>query len=199
MDKDRENSIFTYKTPYISFPRFPNKITIDGHMVNDYLHPDIMSRLIDNLCKKINLNDFEAVLVNMKGGKYLYDEIVKRKGEPKRMEVIEYHRPEKGFGAIVVIPVSRDLYNKKCLLVDDILDSGGVSNEIGKNLSADSASVFVVKKRGIVNQIEINNKLVAVEIDDVWVGGCGMNLETLGDGLPKDFSRDYPGIIVKIQ
>lgn len=195
--KERKN--YTFDTPYISFPNPPKKIMLDGHEVYDYIHPEIMKGLIDNLCKKIILEDFDAVLVNMKGGKYLYDEIVKRKGEPKRMDLIEYHRPEKGFGAIVVIPVSRDLYGKKCLKVDDILDSGGVNFEIGKNLSTDSTSVFVVRKRGINNQINLENKIVAVEIDDVWVGGCGMNLESEGDDLPKDFSRECPRIIVKIQ
>lgn len=58
--------------------------------------------------------------------------------------------------------------------------------------------LFLTQKIGIKNQIPIENKRVALRIDDVWVGGCDLNLEDEGDGLPKDFARDYKGIVVKI-
>lgn len=199
MDKDRqERKIHSYETPFISFPRFPKKIVIDNHQVYNYICPEIMSGLIDNLCKKIEYSEFDTVLVNMKGGKFLYDEIVKRKGEPQKQDIVEYHQPKGGFGAIVYIPVPKYLDGKKCLIIDDILDTGGVFKEISKNLSEDSVCVALVQKINIKNQIEIKNKIVGTKISNVWVGGCGMNLETEGDGLPKDYLREYPGLVAKI-
>ena len=64
--------------------------------------------------------------------------------------------------------------------------------------SSHASFVFLTKKNGIENQISIPRSLVALQISDVWVGGCGMNLESDGDGLPKDFARNYPGLIAKI-
>ena len=195
MDKDKQKERnFFYNTPYISFPKYPNKLKLDDHEVYDYICPEIMSGLIDNLSRKIDYSKFDTVLVNMKGGKFLYDEIVKRKSEPINHDVIEYHQVKGGFGAIVIIPVPRNLDDKKCLIIDDILDTGGVFKEIIKNLSEDSLCVALVQKININNQIEIKNKIVGTRIDNVWVGGCGMNLETEGDGLP----REYSGLVAKI-
>jgi hypoxanthine-guanine phosphoribosyltransferase len=199
MDKDRQKERKSfYDTPYISFPNHPKKLNLDNHEVYRYICPEIMSGLIDNLCRKIDYSKFDTVLVNMKGGKFLYDEIVKRKGEPISHDVIEYHQAKGGFGAIVIIPVSRNLDGKKCLIIDDILDTGGVFKEIVKNLSENSLCVALVQKINVKDQIEIKNKIVGTRIDNVWVGGCGMNLETEGDGLPKDYLRAYPGLVAKI-
>lgn len=61
-----------------------------------------------------------------------------------------------------------------------------------------SSFVFMTQKVGIEEQLLIPRSRVAIRISSVWVGGCGMNLESEGDGLPKDFARDYPGLVAKI-
>lgn len=62
------------------------------------------------------------------------------------------------------------------------------------HLSADSEAAILVTKRGIDNQIPINNIHIGLCIDNVWVAGCGMDI---GEPKEKNTFRKYAGIVVK--
>lgn len=182
-----------HETPYIPFSENPNQIDISGFDVLSYIPPEKMDEYIGSLSEKIKLKDYDFVLVNMNGGKYLFDKLAELQSFQKESVQIEYHRPEGGFGAKIDIPVPHEAKGKKCLVVDDIYDTGGVLLAIMSELSADSQAVVIVTKRDIDNQLPIKNLSIGVKIDNVWIGGCGMDLGKDGEG---DVFRNYPGIVV---
>ena len=182
-----------HETPYIPFSENPNQIDISGFDVLSYIPPEKMDEYIGSLSEKIKLKDYDFVLVNMNGGKYLFDKLAELQSFQKESVQIEYHRPEGGFGAKIDIPIPHEAKGKKCLVVDDIYDTGGVLQAIMSELSADSQAVVIVTKRDIDNQLPIKNLSIGVKIDNVWIGGCGMDLGKDGEG---DVFRNYPGIVV---
>ncbi len=182
-----------YKTPYLPFSENPNQIDISGFDVLSYIPPEQMSEYINGLSERIKLKNFDFVLVNLNGGKYLFDKLSQIQNYLKNPVQIEYHRPDGGFGAKIDIPVPEEVKGKKCLVIDDIYDTGGVLKAIMSELSADSQAAVIVTKRDIQNQIPIENLSIGVKIDKVWVGGCGMNLGVEAEG---DIFRNYPGIVV---
>lgn len=182
-----------HETPYFPFSENPNQIDISGFDVLSYIPPEKMNEYIGSLSEKIKLKNFDYVLVNMNGGKYLFEKLSEQQNYQKSPIEIEYHRPEGGFGAKVDIPIPETVKGKKCLVVDDIYDTGGVLQAIMSELSDNSEAVVIVTKRDIQNQIPINNLHVGVKIDNVWIGGCGMDLGKEGEG---EVFRNYPGIVV---
>lgn len=182
-----------HQTPYLPFSENPNEIDISGFDVLSYIPPEKMNDYIKNLSEKVKLESFEYVLINMNGGKYLFDRLAELQDYKNEPLLIEYHRPDGGFGAKIDIPIPLEAKNKKCLVVDDIYDTGGVLKAIMSELSPDSEAVVIVTKKDIQNQIPINNLSIGVRIDNVWIGGCGMDLGKEGE---KDIFRNYPGIVV---
>lgn len=182
-----------HETPYIPFSENPNQIDISGFDVLSYIPPEKMDEYIGSLSEKIKLKDYDFVLVNMNGGKYLFDKLAELQSFQNESVQIEYHRPDGGFGAKIDIPIPHEAKGKKCLVVDDIYDTGGVLQAIMSELSADSQAVVIVTKRDIDNQLPIKNLSIGVKIDNVWIGGCGMDLGKDGEG---DVFRNYPGIVV---
>lgn len=182
-----------HQTPYLPFSENPDQIDISGFDVLSYIPPEKMNEYISNLSEKIKLNNFEFVLVNMNGGKYLYDRLSELQNYTGNPVLIEYHRPEGGFGAKIDIPIPQEAKGKKCLVVDDIYDTGGVLKAIMSELSDDSEAVVIITKKDIQNQIPISNLSIGIRIDNVWIGGCGMDLGKEGE---KDIFRNYPGIVV---
>jgi len=187
-----ERQLF-YKTPYIPFSENPDQIDISGFDVLSYISPEQMHKCIEALSEKVKLDNFEYVLVNMNGGKYLFDKLAELQNYQKKSVEIEYHRPDGGFGAKIDIPIPEEVKNRKCLVVDDIYDTGGVLKAIMSELSPDSQAVVIVTKRDIQNQIPIGNLSIGVKIDNDWIGGCGMDLGKDAEG---EIFRNYPGIVV---
>lgn len=182
-----------HQTPYLPFSENPNQIDISGFDVLSYILPEQMDKILESLSEKVQLKNFDHVLVNMNGGKYLFDKLANLQDYKKEPVLIEYHRPDGGFGAKIDIPIPLKVKGKKCLVVDDIYDTGGVLKAIMAELSDDSEAVVIITKKDIQNQIPINNLSIGVRIDNVWIGGCGMDLGKEGE---KDIFRKYPGIVV---
>lgn len=179
---------------YIPFSEDAGFIDISGVDVFKYISKDMVDRIINNLSENIKMDDFEHVLVNMNGGKFLFDKLSKLQNYTSPPILIEYHRPEGGFGAKIDIPIPPGVKNKKCLVVDDIYDSGGVLSAIMKDLSPDSEAVVLITKKDIQNQILITNIKIGVRIDNVWIGGCGMDMGVVNE---KERFRSLPEIVVK--
>ena len=182
-----------HQTPYLPFSEKPDQIDISGFDVLSYILPEQMDKILESLSEKVQLKNFDYVLINMNGGKYLFDKLAKLQNYTTEPVLIEYHRPEGGFGAKIDIPIPEKVKSKKCLVVDDIYDTGGVLKAIMSELSDDSEAVVIITKKDIQNQIPINNLSIGVRIDNVWIGGCGMDLGKEGE---KDIFRNYPGIVV---
>ena len=185
-----------FKPHYVPFPAEPKIIRVDGFTVHEYVTPKEMDKIIKNLSNQFDFRKYDTVLVNKNGGNFLFDRLADLKKFKGVAHEIEYHRPEKGFGAIIEMPVPDEAHKSKAVVIDDIYDSGGVFEAILKNLSPESLCISLVRKRGINGQIAIPNILVGLEIDNVWVGGVGMNL-----GIPEEgyTFRNHPGLVVKIQ
>lgn len=178
--------------PYIKFPDHPKEMVLAGVKVYDYISPVIMDRIILDFAKRVDLNRFDMVLVNQVGGDYFAREIARIQNYKNPMIDIEYHRDGR-----IVTPIPQELKTANIGIVEDIYDGGGTAENMLKD-AENATFLFLTQKMGIPKQIPIPNKRVALRIDYVWVGGCGLNLEADGDGLPKDFARDYKGIVVKI-
>lgn len=183
------------ETPYFPFPDNPKTIMVGNISAQEYISPLQMEKLIESLSEKISLKKYETVLVNMNGGMFLFYYLSKLQDYKKSPVQIEYHRPENGYGATIKIPVSEKYRNKKVLIIDDIYDSGGVFQEIMKNVGSSSQAVALVTKKDIPNQIKIPNILIGVIIDNKWVGGSGMDLGIPGE---ENTFRNYAGLVVKI-
>lgn len=168
---------------------------VGNYYVNEYISPSEMDARIEMLSNKVSLKKYDAVLVNMNGGKFLFDKISRLQGYEKDPVLIEYHRPPEGYGAKVVIPVPPEFMDKNALVIDDIYDSGGVLSAIMKDVGPESQALALITKNGIPNQIQIPNILIGMKIDSKWIGGCGMDLGVDGE---KNVFRDHPGIVVKI-
>jgi len=181
------------KIPYVPFSTNPEVECINSFDVLKYLSPEQMSNYIKGLSDKVKFDKFEAVLVNMNGGKFLFDQIAKLQNYQKPPILIEYHRPDGGFGAKIDIPVPEEIKGKYALVVDDIYDTGGVLRQIMSELSTNSQAVVLVTKKDIQDQIAIKNIHIGVKIDNVWIGGCGMDL---GVANEQEVFRSYPGIVV---
>jgi hypoxanthine-guanine phosphoribosyltransferase len=183
------------ETPYFPFPDNPKTITVGNIRAQEYISPLQMEGLIKTLSNKISLKKYEAVLVNMNGGMFLYYYLSRLQNYKKSSIQIEYHRPQEGYGAVIKIPVPKKYKDKKVLIIDDIYDTGGVFQEIMKNVDSSSQAVVLVTKKDIPNQIKIPNILIGVIIDNKWVGGSGMDLGIPGE---ENTFRNFPGLVVKI-
>jgi len=185
--------------PYIPFTMY-EPIQIDGSFAYKYIEPRLVSEIVHSLADKINFKSYDAVLVNMHGGMFLYEELARVKGYTGPFYEVEYHRPDSGVGTKIVKRVPRELRGRKCLVVDDIADRKTTFRAILNDLSKDSLGVALVTKRGIRNQARVNNILIGIETDNEWLGGCGMNIDYKDDPYyPKNAFRNYPGIVVRPQ
>lgn len=189
---ERHDNLPRITPPFFEFPKNPKVFELKGHNVYEYIQPNIMNMIIENFLKQIDLNWFDEIVVNLKGGEYFAKSLAKLQNYQKPIIDIEYHRDHK-----IIIPVPVNLKHQRICVIDDILDGGGTGLDI-LNDAPNASFIFLTKKNGIKDQIVIPRSLVALQISDVWVGGCGMNLETDGDGLPEDFARSYKGLIAKI-
>lgn len=190
--KERRDNLPRITPPFFEFSKNPKKFELEGNLVYEYIKPNDMEMIIRSFANQIDLNWFDKIVVNLKGGEYFAKSLAKLQNYQKPIIDIEYHRDHK-----ITIPVPVNLKHQRLCVIDDILDGGGTGLDI-LNDAPNASFIFLTKKNGIENQISIPRSLVALQISDVWVGGCGMNLESDGDGLPKDFARNYPGLVAKI-
>jgi len=189
---ERRDNLPRITPPFFEFSKNPKIFELDGHPVYEYIQPHVMDKIIEQFSWQVNLNWFDKIVVNLKGGEYFAKSLAKLKNYQGEIINIEYHRDRK-----ITIPVPSYLRDKRIGVIDDILDGGGTAEDI-LNDAPNASFIFLTKKIGIQDQIIIPRSLVALQISDVWVGGCGMNLESEGDGLPKNFSRKHKGLVAKI-
>jgi uncharacterized protein len=187
--------VSVFETPYVPFPTTPETIEVGGHSVHEYISPEKMEQIIENLSGQIDLHKFEGVLVNMNGGMFLFEQLSCLQGYRQEPVIIEYHRPKEAYGAIVVTPVPPELKGKRLLVLDDIYDSGGTLRAVIEDAGSSSQAVALVIKNGIPDQIKIPNILIGERIDNKWIGGCGMDMGLAKEG---DCFRCHPGLAVKI-
>lgn len=186
-------SLHSKDIPYIPFPKNPETINVGGFDVFNYIRPPEMSSIIKNLSDRVNLHKYEHVIVNLKGGNFLFEALAKIQNYKRDSIPVEIHRPKDGFGAIVTNDVPKEFWGTHSLAIDDIYDSGGTLLHIMSKLSPDSGAAALITKVGIKNQIPIHDLEIGAKIDIVWVGGCGMDLGKDGEA---NIFRSYPGIVV---
>lgn len=188
-----KHGLLKYDSPFIEFPERPEIMSLEGYDVYKYIEPSEMANLVKRFSEKINLNWFDAIAVNQIGGEYFAQELARLQSYSKPIFDIEYHRDHR-----IVKAVPQELRGLKIGVIDDIRDSGGTGQDILEDAPL-ASFLFLTEKVDVPNQINFPRSASVVKINNVWVGGCKMNLDAPGDGLPENFGRDYPGIIVKIQ
>lgn len=181
-----ENPLYV---PYIE----AQLIEVDGYQVYPYISPKDMGLLIEDLARKIILNDFEHVLYNNDGGKFLFEALSELQGYDDKPIEIEYHPTYDDNLIRVDKAVPSELKEEKLLVIEDVYDRGITLAQI-KADAPNSTIVVAVKKINVPNQIIIPGVYVGVEVDNHWLGGVGMNF---GPGYPEDFPRNYPGVVIK--
>lgn len=176
--------------PYIPFPDNPQKIKVHGYTVYKYISAAAMNSYIGDLSEKVNLREFDNVIVNLFGGLELFWDLATLQDYPNPPSMVRYIRTDSGVGE--VIPVHPSLKNKKVLLIEDILDRGLTIQEILKHLGEGSRCVVAVTKKGIKDQILDERVDSAAFIDNVWVAGKGMDAGFKDEGST---FRHYRGLV----
>lgn len=151
-----------------------------------------MNTYIGALSDRVNLRDYDKIVVNLFGGLELFHDLAAIQDYPEPPHLVRYTRTDSKKGVAEIIPVGYSLKNKKVLLVEDILDRGWTIQEIMKNLGPGSRAAVAVTKRGIKGQILDGRVDTAAIIDNVWVAGKGMDAGFEGEG---QIFRRYRGIV----
>lgn len=178
--------------PYIPFPENPQEIQVHGYTVYKYITAAAMNTYIRALSEKVNLRDYDEIVVNLFGGLELFHDLAEIQRFLKPAHLVRYTRTDSGSGVAEVVPVHPSFKNKKVLLVEDILDRGWTIQEIMKQLGPGSRAAVAVTKKGIKGQILDGRVDTAAIIDDVWVAGVGMDAGFDGEG---QLFRRYRGIV----
>lgn len=181
-----------YIAPYIRFPKEPKTVNLNGIGVYEYVSPMDLAQYIKNFAASIDITQFDQLFYNLKGGEWFKDRLAEAYGlKPADFTPCEYHPDGR-----VPLPIPVESRSKTIAVIDDVRDTVRTTNLIREH-SPIASLLYVAKKRtGVLRPDGLSSHVV--EVDDVWLGGAGMNLETPGDGMPADFTRDFPGIVAKI-
>ncbi len=182
-----------FEPHYIPFPNPPSVMNLKGHEVYRYVSEESMDIAIRRFSSVVKLKWFDVILVNQFGGDYFAKQLAQLQVYKAPMVNIEYHRDGR-----IDIQAPKFSPGLRVGVIDDIYDVGTTAQRILTHVPK-ATFLFLTEKVGVENQIPIPNRFTALKINAVWVGGCGLNLESENDGLPENFARDYPGLVVKIQ
>lgn len=92
----------TYKPRYFEFPENPKTITVEWHSAYQYIIPSDLDRSIASFSEQLNLNWFDTILINQKGGQFFANKLLQRQGRNFTGNIlnIEYHEDRR-----IVTPV----------------------------------------------------------------------------------------------
>lgn len=181
----------SFKAEYIPFSKSPEKIKIGGHDVFKYIESDYLGKLVRNMSNHINLNQFDVVYYNEMGGKWIKDQLQEIQKYGKKIFRCEYHP-----GGRIPLRIANSHRSLSVCVIDDVRDTKRTTDFI--RTDAPNSTLIYLARKLRDDQTDDPKSIHAVDLDDVWIGGAGLNLETDGDGLPKDFLRNEPAIYVKI-
>jgi hypoxanthine-guanine phosphoribosyltransferase len=188
---DRVESPLQIKGKYFPFPETPKEILIQGIAAHEYVGRVELGKIIDEFSRQVNLNWYDVLCVNLRGGVYFANELFKRQTYGGKVVTVEYHED-----GTVVTPVPEGLVGH-IAVIDDVLDKYITGSMIQRD--APSAQLLYLTKKPATPSNNISKCVWACEVDNVWLLGAGMNGEMPGDGLPTDWGREFSGIAAKIQ
>jgi hypoxanthine phosphoribosyltransferase len=131
-----------------------------------------------------------VVLAVMRGGVFAAVELSRRLGFPHEFDfvhVTRYAGGTKGGKVEWRVPPSERLAGRTVLVVDDVLDRGHTLRALYAELrrigvAAQRTAVLVVKRVASANRPRVD--YVGMEVEDVYVFGCGMDYRGYWRGLP---------------
>jgi hypoxanthine phosphoribosyltransferase len=132
-----------------------------------------------------------VVLAVMNGGVYAAVELSRRLGFPHEFDyvhVTRYAGGTKGGKVVWRVPASERLAGRTVLVVDDVLDRGhtlrALSHELRRiGVAAQHTAVLAVKRVGRpAGRPKID--YAGIEVEDVYVFGCGMDYRGYWRDLP---------------
>jgi len=138
-----------------------------------------------------------VVLAVMQGGAFAAVEISKRLRFPHEFDFVHVTRYAGGTRGGEIewrVRPSVALKGRTVLVVDDVLDRGHTLRALGAELKRIGVArlrtaVLVVKKIG-AGRARPKVDYVGVEVDDVYVFGCGMDYRGYWRGLPALYAAD---------
>ncbi|HJY98923.1 MAG TPA: phosphoribosyltransferase [Patescibacteria group bacterium] len=174
--------------PYVPFLPHSKMIYLIYHNVFSYITPVDMDHYYSDLSQRNKLSDYDAVLVNLWGGRAPFHRLARLQGYSDHPFECEYHQAG---GKTVEVPES--LRDKKVLIVDDSVERGNTIKKIFGLVGPGSRAVVSVILRGVPMQVLDPRVDAAVLIDNVKVAGSGMDAGLLHE---RNFFREYEGVVV---
>lgn len=185
--------IHDYEVPYYPFPKDPDIINIEGRKAFEYINKEKLDNIIKNFSYTHNLNQFKYLCINMIGGLPFANDLLKYQNFKGEIITIEYHQ-----NGQIVTPIPKYLCgDPELCCIDDVLDQYITGTMIQKD-SPNAKLIYLARKINVHTVQPVHDCQWAVEVDNHWLLGKGLNGETTGDGYPKDWGRNYGGIAVKI-
>lgn len=152
---------------------------------------------IDALAQSIEQElegSFPLVLCVMNGGLYLTGQLLRRWEFPLTVDYVHatrYRLATLGRDVVWKAYPQNELKDRHVLIVDDILDQGYTLDEVQKYCqkqgAASTRSAFLIKKNHQRAQLGLDADFIALECDDHYVYGCGMDYS----GHFRNFSSIY--------
>lgn len=180
-----------FKAPHVEFSKSPEIVHIQRHDVYKYIDKDLLDQHVRNMSGFVNLNWFDVVYFNQKGGLWLKNKLQSIQKYSEKILPCEYHPDGR-----MPFRIAEEHRGLNIGVIEDVRDTKRTTDFIRSD--APNAKLIYLTRKLRDDQTNDPNSIQAVDIDDVWIGGAGLNLEKQGDGLPKDFLRTEPAIYVKI-
>lgn len=193
--------VSVYEPPHIKFP-FENYKVVEymGCPVVPYVSKEQVEAIISLELEMVDINKYPYMVINKNGAIFHRDEIIKRKRYNGQIIEVEYHRARGGFGVEVATAIPRQAYGKGVLIVDDLWDSGYTGQAMLDDAGPNSLAVMLFWKVGVENQLtpDLKRVLFGAKIDNIWIAGCGANLDMRNDPIyPKNYGREIYGLVAR--
>lgn len=127
----------SFKAEYIPFPKNPKKINIGGHDVFEYVESDHLGELVHNMSNHVDLNQFDVVYFNEKGGKWLKDQLQEIQKYAKEILPCEYHPDGR-----IPLGIANAHRGLNVAVIDDVRDTTRTTNFI-RNDSPNSTLIYI--------------------------------------------------------
>lgn len=185
------SELLAYTPPLLETPANPRVVRVGNTDYYEYAFPEQVTPHIKVLSALIRIADFDEVFVNIEGGRWIALQFMTLQHWTSPPLEIEYHRPPAGYGAIRTKPIPPHLKYRKCLVFEDVYDSGGCitgMQEDGVNLTF----VVATQKTEVPGQLWVPRIYAATRMHNKWAGGLGMNISNEPN---QEEVRNYPGIL----
>lgn len=157
----------------------------DSHQVFDADQVDLaISRVADKVAQQLQ-DEFPLVLCVMNGGLFMTGQLMRYWNFPLTIDYVHatrYRLATLGQDVLWKAYPQNSLKDRHVIIVDDIFDQGYTLQEVKSYCLKQGAkrctSVFLIRKAHDRKKADIEADFVALECDDIYVYGSGMDLHS---------------------